>query len=483
MAAATSRTVKAGQSAKTTKTGPAAKSAATPAPAGKSAKAASKTAAKAAPSAPPAKTASKAAAKTAPKTAAAKSLAPAPASPSAAKSPARPSSAPAAAPSAARTNPPAGMPAGVPAGPARPATGVRPPVTPRPAGTTGLGSGDASQVARPGLTPARPAVAPARPGVAPGRPAVGQPRPVAPSAVPSVRLGIRVGTGKWSYEPVPDWGRGPGGVPEFGTVSGIACDSKDNVYVFQRTIEPCVLVFNPDGSLLRKFGADTFRNPHGIWIGPDATRRGEEVALLTDRDLHQVVKYTLEGRKLATWGAAYREPGDAGQPFNQPARATLGPRGEMYVADGYGQYRVHQFSPEGELAHSWGKRGKGPGEFGWPVHHALLDPRGRLIVSDRGNNRLQLFSPRGKYQGEWTDLDMPQDYVITRENEIMLCEGSAKRIAVLDLDGNVLARWGEGGSRPGQFAASPHSLWVDSRGDLYVGEVIDPNRLTKFVRR
>jgi len=351
------------------------------------------------------------------------------------------------------------MPPGVPAGPARPITSARSPAT-------------------------RPVV-PRTPGAPHTSASASASRPAAPSAppVPSVRLGARVGTGKWSYEPIPDWGRGAGGVPEFGTVSGIACDAKDNVYVFQRSIEPCVLVFTSDGRLLRKFGGDTFRNPHGIWIGRDATRGGEEIVLLTDRDLHQVVKYTLEGRKLATWGAAYREPGDAGQPFNQPARATLGPRGEMYVADGYGQYRVHQFSPEGELAHSWGKRGKGPSEFGWPVHHALLDPRGRLIVSDRGNNRLQLFSPRGKYQGEWADIDMPQDYVITRDGEIVLCEGGVKRIAVVDLDGNVLARWGEGGSRPGQFAASPHSLWADSRGDLYVGEVIDPNRLTKFVRR
>ena len=78
---------------------------------------------------------------------------------------------------------------------------------------------------------------------------------------------------------------------------------------------------------------------------------------------------------------------------------------------------------------------------------------------------------------------MPQDFVITRDEEIILCEGNAKRIAVLDLDGNVLARWGEAGTRLGQFAASPHSLWADSRGDLYVGEVVDPNLLTKFVRR
>lgn len=291
-----------------------------------------------------------------------------------------------------------------------------------------------------------------------------------------------VGSGRWRYKPVADWGRGAGGVPEFGIVSGIAGDSRDRVYVFQRTIEPCVLVFDPEGNLQAKWGSGTFGHPHGIWIGSDATRGGEEVVLLTDRDLHQVRKHTLAGEPLAEWGF-HREPGDAGGPFNQPARATLGPASEMFVADGYGQYRVHRFDPDGTLARSWGRRGQGPGEFGWPVHHALRDPRGRLLVADRGNNRIQQFSPDGQYLGQWPDLKLPQDLILTPDGEVMVAEGAAPGVAVLDLDGNVLTRWGERGDGPGQFAASPHSMWLDSRSDLYVGEVVTPNRLQKFVRQ
>ncbi|HEV2122542.1 MAG TPA: hypothetical protein VGW38_07185 [Chloroflexota bacterium] len=293
---------------------------------------------------------------------------------------------------------------------------------------------------------------------------------------------VRVGAGNWRYEVIPDWGRGDQGVPAFGTVSGLACDRQDNVYVFNRTGEPGVFVFTPDGTLLRKWGADVFRHPHGIWIGQDATRGGEEVVLVTDRDLHQVIKYTLTGEKLHEWGAAYREPGDAGEPFNQPARATLGPSGEMFVADGYGQYRVHRFGPNGELTHSWGRRGQGPGAFAWPVHHALLDPRGRLLVCDRGNNRIQAFSTQGQYLSEWGGLHMPQDYVLTGDHELVYAEGATPGVCVTDLDGTLIARWGERGDGPGQFAASPHSLAMDSHGDLYVGEVITPNRLQKFVR-
>ena len=294
-------------------------------------------------------------------------------------------------------------------------------------------------------------------------------------------MATRVGTGKWTYEPVAGWGRSAKR-PTLGIVSGIAGDADDRVYVFQRTIEPSVLVFDPAGREIGQWGLGDFGHPHGIWIGPDATRGGEQVVLTTDRDRHQVVKYTLDGRRLQEWGF-FRQPGDLGEPFNQPARATLTPDGQMVVADGYGQYRVHRFDAHGKLARTWGKRGTGPGEFGWPVHHALLDPRGRLLVIDRGNNRVQLFDLDGHYQGEWGGLHVPQDMVITPEGEVIMVEGTGPSVAVLNLDGEALCRWGERGDGPGQFADSPHSVWVDSRGDLYVGEVTTPDRIQKFVRQ
>ncbi len=290
-----------------------------------------------------------------------------------------------------------------------------------------------------------------------------------------------VGSGKWTFEPVPDWGRSATRAA-FGVVSGVACDRNDQVYVFQRTVEPSVLVFDREGNRLRQWGLGEFRHPHGIWIGPERAGAATEVVLVTDRDLHQVIKYSLTGERLAAWGDV-RAPGDAGQPFNQPARATLAPNGEMFVADGYGQYRVHRFSADGALLRSWGRKGTGPGEFGWPVHHAILDPRGRVLVLDRGNNRIQHFSIDGEYLGEWGGFRSPQDLCITPDGELFLAEGAGPAITVLNLDGEALCRWGERGSEPGQFSDSPHSLWVDSRGDLYVGEVISPNRFQKFVRR
>jgi DNA-binding beta-propeller fold protein YncE len=283
-----------------------------------------------------------------------------------------------------------------------------------------------------------------------------------------------VGSGEYTYAVDASWGRGPGG-RELGLVSGLAVDAQDRVYVFQRTPEPCVLVFDRDGRHLRAWGAGAFRTPHGIWIGP------ADEAYCTDTEAHTVTRWTLDGRLLATRGTD-GQPGAPGMPFNQPAQAIVAPDGAMYVADGYGQHRVHRFGADGRLERSWGTPGTGPGEFGWPVHSVRVDPRGRVLVADRGNNRVQLFSPSGEYLGQWRDLRTPMDIWIDPVGNVIVVEGG-QRVTVLTLDGAPVAQWGEQGTAPGQFANAPHCLCVDSRGDLYVGEVGADNRLQKFIRR
>lgn len=282
------------------------------------------------------------------------------------------------------------------------------------------------------------------------------------------------GSGDYRYRVEPGWGRGPRGVPAFGLVSMVACDADDRVYVFQRAPEPVVLVFNPAGELLQRWGEGAFRHPHGIWIAPDQT------VYCTDRDTQTATRWTRDGQLLTTLGTP-DTAGPPGLPFNEPTRAVVAPSGEWYVSDGYGQHRVHRFAAGGTLLHSWGERGSRPGQFGWPVHSVHVDPRGRVLVIDRENNRVQHFTAEGDYRDEWAGFAMPQDLYIAPEGVIFVAEGH-QRITIMTLDGDIVARWGERGEAPGQFAASPHCCWVDSHGSLYVGEVVTPDRFQKFVR-
>lgn len=282
------------------------------------------------------------------------------------------------------------------------------------------------------------------------------------------------GSGSYRYEAVPNWGRGPQGVPAFGLVSMLYGDNQDRVYVFQRAPEPVMLVFEPDGRLITRWGEGAFKHPHGVWIAPDQT------VYCTDRDRHNVTQWTLDGQLLRTWGTP-DQPGAPGAPFNEPTRAFVAPNGDLYVSDGYGQHRVHRFAKDGTLLRSWGEKGTGPGQFGWPVHSVWVDPRGRVLIVDRENNRVQHFNDQGDYIGEWGDLLGPNDLFILPDNTVFIIEGG-RRVTVMDLDGQIRVQWGEHGDGVGQFSAGPHSGWVDSRGSLYVGEVVAHDRLTKFVR-
>jgi DNA-binding beta-propeller fold protein YncE len=115
-------------------------------------------------------------------------------------------------------------------------------------------------------------------------------------------------------------------------------------------------------------------------------------------------------------------------------------------------------------------------------------PDGRVFVCDRESDRIQIFSPDGEYLSEWTDTQRPTHLVFDTVGRAYVSElwwhpgqisrrhgptQTAKhgRVSIFDRDGRLLARWGTPeATRPGSFAA-PHGLAVDSKGDVYVGEV------------
>jgi len=54
---------------------------------------------------------------------------------------------------------------------------------------------------------------------------------------------------------------------------------------------------------------------------------------------------------------------------------AIGPAGDLYVSDGYGNARIHRFAPDGRLIHSWGEPGSGPSQFYVP-HGIAVDRAG-----------------------------------------------------------------------------------------------------------
>ena len=282
------------------------------------------------------------------------------------------------------------------------------------------------------------------------------------------------GQGTHQYTVQENWWTLPEGW-EFGWVPAVTVDSQDRVYVYSRSEHPMV-VFDREGNFINAWGDDILKDAHGIFIDAD------DNIYCTERDTHVIRKFTTEGELLMTLGTP-DEPGAEGEPFNKPTDFALGPDGEMYISDGYGNARIHKYSPDGELIKSWGQPGTGPGEFDLP-HCVRVDPRNRLMVADRENNRIQFFTLDGEYIEEWGDLLQPDTIYIDEEDIVYIAE-LGLRISIMTLDGEVISQWGSelGSTVPGEFLSGPHGIWLDSHGDLYVGEVQADARLQKFIRQ
>ena len=308
-----------------------------------------------------------------------------------------------------------------------------------------------------------------------------------------------VGQGDYRYELVEGWEQLPEGW-HHGDVAGVATDFQDRVYVFNRSEHP-VIVYDREGRFLGSWGEGVFTRPHGITI------TGDDLVFVADDTDHTVRKFTLDGKLLQTLGVP-NVPSDTGYvyasgagslttiergagPFNRPTRLSVASNGEMYVSDGYGNARVHRFSAEGKLLQSWGGPGTEQGEFNLP-HSVWSHTDGRVFVCDRENDRIQIFGPEGEFLEQWTDVTRPGDLFIDAQDNVYIGEmywmkGNVNlagrtwqedrnsRLSVRDLEGRVISTFGGevGDGDPcaaGNFT-SPHGIWVDSHGDVYVGEV------------
>jgi peptidylamidoglycolate lyase len=278
-------------------------------------------------------------------------------------------------------------------------------------------------------------------------------------------------------------------------VSSVAIDSKQNVFILMRggrtwpdsdildtSLIPAATIFIFDGNsgqLLGKWGENSFALPHGIEI--DAN----DNVWVTDVALHQVFKFTHEGKLLLSLGER-AVPGNDSTHFNRPSDVAFAADGSFYVSDGYGNSRIVKFSAEGKFLLEWGTKGSEAGQLNLP-HSVALDKTGRVYVADRENHRIQIFDGNGKYISEWhgPPFVTPQDIKITSEGFALVCDvGNDKppdRTGVLLMrdDGSVIERIGRYGNYDGQFL-DPHWVAVAKNGDVYVAD-FGGKRVQKFV--
>ncbi|MEZ4660960.1 MAG: peptidyl-alpha-hydroxyglycine alpha-amidating lyase family protein [Caldilineaceae bacterium] len=282
------------------------------------------------------------------------------------------------------------------------------------------------------------------------------------------------GSGKYTYEYVEGWGKLPSGW-EWGWIPAIACDSKDNVYVYSRSAHPLV-IFDRDGNFLDSWGEDVLEDAHGIFI--DA----EDNVYCTERETHCVRKFNARGELVMTIGTPHQQGANDGDPFRLPTDLAIASNGDLFISDGYGNARVHKYTADGQHILSWGVWGTGPGQF--ELSHCVRIKNDEVWICDRTNNRIQIFDLNGAFLSAWPGLMHPDTIYFDPNEDVVYIAELDQQISIYTTDRQLLAQWGGGvkSNKPGEFTACPHGIWADSRGDLYVGEVQDNGRLHKYVR-
>ena len=298
---------------------------------------------------------------------------------------------------------------------------------------------------------------------------------------------------------------------------------------------PPVLEFDKAGNLINSWGGkgegyDWPDSNHGItvdykgnvWIGGNGRGKppgtgGPAAFELNEEQVEgvkgyfndsMVLKFTATGKFIMQIGKAGRSKGSNDtENLRLPAKITVDQKtSEAYISDGYGNHRVIVFDAEtGKYKRHWGAYGNKPEDkdlgrydpnaapaqqFRNPVHCAQLSVDNMLYVCDRVNDRVQVFTPEGKflkekfYEKETLGSGSAWDLAFSRDPEqkfMYLADGENDRVHIIDRQSmEMLTTFGEGGRQPGEFYGV-HSIATDSKGNIYTTETYRGQRVQKFV--
>ncbi len=251
------------------------------------------------------------------------------------------------------------------------------------------------------------------------------------------------------------WGRLPAGL-EWEAASQISTTPEGQIVVLRRAT-PFFVVLTPDGNVVRTWGENLFRVAHGLRID----RNG--FLWVTDNADNFVQKWSPDGKLQLTLGQRGVAGGnDSKTAFDGPADVFVLPDGDVLVADGYRNSRIVRFAGDGTFRSViGGTKGSEPGQFNVP-HAVVVDSRGRVIVADAENSRIQVFDQSGKFLEQWTDFpSKPRGSMfITPDDTLYVSHVDSESITIMR-DGKVIDRVTGIGGRP-------HGVTLDAQGHLYV---------------
>ncbi len=303
---------------------------------------------------------------------------------------------------------------------------------------------------------------------------------------------MTLGSGNHTYEVHHDWAKLPASIQP-GYTHGVVQDSQRRILVHNRS-KDAVLVFDEHGKFVKSWGERFAKGAHGMQISREGS---DEFLYFSDPEMHEVSKYTLDGKEVFTLGVPTASGVYPDPTKYKPTNTAIAPNGDIYVGDGYGLSYIHHYNKKGEYLRTWGGKGTEAGQMNCP-HGIWIDQREGnpyVLVADRANVRLQKFSLTGEHLGFITnDLRYPCHFDV-RGKELLIPDLHG-RVTIFDGDNRLITHlgdypeiWKQKGypnlpqdmRLPGKFI-SPHDACWDYAGNIYVVEWVSDGRITKLKR-
>ena len=294
-----------------------------------------------------------------------------------------------------------------------------------------------------------------------------------------------VGHGDFKYRVRKDWG-----VQDVNKIPVKDChemveDSKGRLLMITNHVKNNMIIYDRSGTVTDTW-THSWIGAHGLTIHDEG---GEEVLYITDPDLHEVYKTTVDGKILRT----YKVPVESGlydgkEDQYKPTETTIAPNGDLYIADGYGLNYILRYDHNGNYLGHFGGSGDGDEQFDC-CHGVTLDERGsspELLITSRSNNRFKRFTLDGEHiETILTPGSFICRPVIQGENLYFAVLATETwwsydgMVAVFDKDNKLVSL--PGGAMPeyadgvikapkydGQTFLNPHDVCIDRDENIYV---------------
>lgn len=305
-----------------------------------------------------------------------------------------------------------------------------------------------------------------------------------------------LGQGEFRYRVVPNWGREALAQVSVKNGHAVALDTQGRLLFLTDDARNNVIILDAKSGALIKHWTARMPGAHGMSLVKEG---GREVLFITDTQLHEVRKLTLDGEELAVFPWPEKAKLHAEAKEYRPSKTIHFPNGEFAVFDGYGKDYIFHCKADGTLIRAWG------GDVGdprdqlkhWGPHGGAFDDRDgtpRVVIGMSDQQEIRRFTPNGHFIDQMPfPGGNPRDIVIFGKHTIIPHLGdnwpkdknAPGFISIADASWKIVSNIGapaavyenetlEPMKSDGKTFIHPHGVAVDAAGNMYVAQFASP---------